>query len=1198
METSIASWILTIAESFISEIVLSGKDGCIKRWKYQRFIKSLRNAIMDFCARNECIYLNSSAFEYFVRHSKFVEKTIERAISVKVDMSTKDFQKQMIKEAREIASAEEISFFHSEERLIKDLYRVITDKASTYYNNMMSTEQKRMVSKILSEIKDFRSDVMEAISAENASLTNIQSTLNSFKKVGDAKAEPIVVMLARMMWDGRFEEIDKWMPIIQGKSDDLEYAVKTFKSILSDEGQQNIYANLHAIESTCIRDIVIRNIIPMLVLENANLRMYEDVVSSRSLREIISFIVEGNYSVLFGEKVENDCGVEVHSFEVSRKYMCEEEWLVRQLLVCHLYEMPIYNISNAMEELCEKHRNWLNGLLISEKKIDELGCENYDGHNSGPISEIVKKLKKKEGVYQGLRKEIKELYYTVLFKADACTQWKNAFTYNVPNEVLSWDSISAYVIQKRIDDNDITLDEVYQYCKSKNKYWLLINYFVVQRDTDKLIDFCKRDVNVFKLETRLYFLFIGALREQEKTELIKEYLIEYKGEFDSYFEYWNEYLKVDYSKDMVDEFIAKCNEGDICFLFSESEYRLIERLLDFREYDVAKKYIHRLELHDRDKFQIKKYKAAVMLATDEEVEALAIFREAFELNSNDSYVVDMIISLSLSNNRAVEIKYLNAAVEIGTSRMYILVAAVYMSQGNLSEAKNANQKAILLSTKEITPAYGQFMDLETRVKDKGERKISNVEPGTAVYLSTGKNKKKCVCVYEEKNLPCSPYIWNGDTHVYIEDAAEMGILRKKKDDKILLDGEEYCIVDITPLDAYFFKICIERLESGGLVHTLRVPQSEDKMDFSELTEWLKENTRDEKDDYNWRENYNCLEEMPLPLFMYKRFTRATYLMFVQAMFEDPNIFIREAQSKASSGDNYIMSFTSLILLYELGVPVEVVKNNNAYITESTLLQIKTDALKIINEYDRDTVSSIGVIEGNLFLNVVDDEHKDKIVTMAGKVLKYAEQIEYRGNDHDLKGDIFSQVDAKEILGICDYDAIGLVQNTEGSVLIATEFFHASLGESELVGYPTISVIDWLIHIDTDALELIGYAKKMVGLGCLFTVNVNFVIALSNILAIVEKEKALKIYEEWDDLFSVYEDLPENIKSVALQNLSRTFALIYNDEVNVDALLIRIATKNLLELNRLKVEVRIDEHGSIETVLYRVNDGEVTVINSN
>lgn len=43
---------------------------------------------------------------------------------------------------------------------------------------------------------------------------------------------------------------------------------------------------------------------------------------------------------------------------------------------------------------------------------------------------------------------------------------------------------------------------------------------------------------------------------------------------------------------------------------------------------------------------------------------------------------------------------------------------------------------------------------------------------------------------------------------------------------------------------------------------------------------------------------------------------------------------------------------------------------------------------------------------------------------------------------------------------------------------------------------------------------------------------------------------------------------------------------------------KIATKNLLELHRLRVEVRIGENGSIETVLYRVIDGEVTVVATN
>lgn len=85
-----------------------------------------------------------------------------------------------------------------------------------------------------------------------------------------------------------------------------------------------------------------------------------------------------------------------------------------------------------------------------------------------------------------------------------------------------------------------------------------------------------------------------------------------------------------------------------------------------------------------------------------------------------------------------------------------------------------------------------------------------------------------------------------------------------------------------------------------------------------------------------------------------------------------------------------------------------------------------------------------------------DKFQIKKYRAGRKVLKYVEQIEYRGNEHDLKGDIFDQIDAKEILGICDYDAIGLGQNTNNAVLIATEFFHASLGASQLVGYPSVN----------------------------------------------------------------------------------------------------------------------------------------------
>lgn len=42
------------------------------------------------------------------------------------------------------------------------------------------------------------------------------------------------------------------------------------------------------------------------------------------------------------------------------------------------------------------------------------------------------------------------------------------------------------------------------------------------------------------------------------------------------------------------------------------------------------------------------------------------------------------------------------------------------------------------------------------------------------------------------------------------------------------------------------------------------------------------------------------------------------------------VYIREAQNKASGDDAYVISFASLVLLYELGVPLDVIKSKNAW----------------------------------------------------------------------------------------------------------------------------------------------------------------------------------------------------------------------------------------------------------------------------
>ena len=59
MELVVAGWILPILQNYISELVLDGKEGLLKKWKHKRFLKMLDEAIIDFCNRNECYwYIN------------------------------------------------------------------------------------------------------------------------------------------------------------------------------------------------------------------------------------------------------------------------------------------------------------------------------------------------------------------------------------------------------------------------------------------------------------------------------------------------------------------------------------------------------------------------------------------------------------------------------------------------------------------------------------------------------------------------------------------------------------------------------------------------------------------------------------------------------------------------------------------------------------------------------------------------------------------------------------------------------------------------------------------------------------------------------------------------------------------------------------------------------------------------------------
>ena len=84
------------------------------------------------------------------------------------------------------------------------------------------------------------------------------------------------------------------------------------------------------------------------------------------------------------------------------------------------------------------------------------------------------------------------------------------------------------------------------------------------------------------------------------------------------------------------------------------------------------------------------------------------------------------------------------------------------------------------------------------------------------------------------------------------------------------------------------------------------------------------------------------------------------------ILDSPNYFVREKISTFRQTKKGVVSFAALVTLYKIGFPAESIREAGGVIMEPTLVQAISDSAEIIKEYDRETVASLGMIDGNLF----------------------------------------------------------------------------------------------------------------------------------------------------------------------------------------------------------------------------------------
>lgn len=103
-------------------------------------------------------------------------------------------------------------------------------------------------------------------------------------------------------------------------------------------------------------------------------------------------------------------------------------------------------------------------------------------------------------------------------------------------------------------------------------------------------------------------MYLDALKALEHNDEYAFQLKKHTDELSNIYEYWNEMLNLSDLEENQKAFVEACRDGKMTCLLKQSAYCIIERLLNFHEYDLAQLYVTKYEEVGEKDFRIKNTK--------------------------------------------------------------------------------------------------------------------------------------------------------------------------------------------------------------------------------------------------------------------------------------------------------------------------------------------------------------------------------------------------------------------------------------------------------------------------------------------------------------------------------------------------------------------------------------------------------------
>lgn len=1186
----IGGTIVSIVQNYISDISAGVSKGIIKKFKQRFFLGRLEREIQAFCSENESLYIDSESFRIFITYNKPFERVMENELSLGESISIDQLSDKLVIEAKDVAQKAGYILSVNDRRVLKNLLKLISKEVASYYRDVLDDGQKYVVSQNARNTKKLQNDIKNIGDGNNQRIESLEKQLKDATSISAYKAEPIAELICKKMWIGEFDEVETICQLVSAKSEDLELAICVLKAEMLENRHDidELKRLISHIDSNTIRNIVIRNVIPLIYFRESKFDGMVNLTDSEYLKAIMAALDNGDYSYLFSMETSVDKGVEVRKYTLNKSVLNVERWLVNQVFAIYMYNLKHVNIASLMENTIDPQLSWFSALITYDKRVDQLSYEGPNNETKKELDELKQLLGKKEKIYAKLSDDLEAVYYALIIKiALICEKSKNDVIKIIPAKLHGIRPVKDFMIAWRIKSGNVSFEELFEYCNAVGEYWLLSNYFIERHRDEDIINLINSHNDLLTKSETIFFIYVEVLAHLDRIEEAETKLLEYKSAYSKYFEFWDIYLDIDDS--VKDDFLELCKENKIIYMTGRSGCVLVKRLICFEEFELAELYNNQIQLQRTNEKISRKNKAFILNGKNKQIDALECFKLAFDDFPNDLSIVNAILSISIRLKRRIDIKYIRVAEESKRCELLVLASKAYATNGDYSEARRCNMKALFLSDDCRNPAFNLYLGLGLHDRQNNTSVITCVEKNTSVVLQ-GETRTQIYCVHGDMELPKSPCIWHGDIHLYISDAAKVGIYGKHLGDIVVLDGMNYTIKSIEPLDVYISRICFESIVKNGSAKAITAPVKNGQMDYEVFTNQMKEFVPDSSESIDWIKQYNNFEDVALPLYMIKKNYNGTYTQFVKSIIEEPQSCVREMlNNKRPKNDRFIITFTSMILLKSIGIENDYLAEHNVYVTESAVLQIEEDTSEMIARYASDKVASMGFHNGKPYIIDTDDNTKDKWIKESGSLRDYVKGIPNIVCKRDWNSTGFSQLKMTEILGTPDYDAISIGINDSYTV-IGTESMITALGMNDDINVDVVSITNWLISTQIDVVRLIDLVKRLVSKGCIYSLTEQMVIYINNVVARLQDKEKSEVLTEWDLLFEAYDSADKTYRAYGIEALRATYVSIIGKIDTPDQNpVVQIFTKRLLDLLRIKLTARFNENGKLELVCYQIPD---------